>query len=148
LIFSSLIRHQRLLARFDLFFSGLASDAFSLNDPLMDFMLLGRGVDADVGDEEAFWEGSSRGAEVGAIAGETFEERDWDENDLVEGESSVGVAGIGDPRPAPLGRLTVDIRGLCTADGFGVLCMLYTPSVPNEWGVEYGMCWTWRRNDS
>ena len=128
------MRHQRLLARFSLLdlllLSGFTSDAFSLIDPLSDLRLFGRDVDVA---NETFC-ASSRGAEVGAMVGDRFEERD--ENDCTDGESSVGVAGIGDPRPVPFERLTLDIRGLCTADGLGVPCVLYTPSVPNECGVE------------
>lgn len=99
--FSSLIRHQRLLIRFDRFLRGFASEAFSLSDPLKDFKLLGRVVAVD---EEVLGGESSRGVDVGAIEGERFDDRDCDESDLVDGESRVGVAGRGDPRPVPLGR--------------------------------------------
>ena len=134
LILSSLMRHQRLLARFCLFFlSGFASAAFSLSDPLIDFKLFGR--DVDVGDPVAFC-ASSRGADVGPAVGHGLD--DWDESDCTDGESSVGMPEGDDPCSVTLDRLTPDTRGLCTADRLGVPCMLYAPSVPNECGVEYG----------
>ena len=40
-----------------------------------------------------------------------------EEKDRVDGDSSLGVEGTGDPRSFVLERLRAEIRGLCIADG-------------------------------
>jgi hypothetical protein len=113
--------------------------------------------DDDWGNCSEFVSGS-RGAEVGAgpldVAVVVMES--CEENDFIDGESNVGVEGTGDARPLVPGKLMLDIRGLCTAegtaegraDGYGLAWRLYAPSVPKETGVEKGSGWTWRRKAS
>jgi hypothetical protein len=59
----------------------------------------------------------ARGADVGA--GPRCDEGmvSWDENDRVDGQSSLGEEGIGDPRSLVLERFSAEMRGLCIADG-------------------------------
>jgi hypothetical protein len=97
-----------------------------------------------------------RGAEVGAGPLDEEDIVSCEDNDRVEGESSVAVDGTGDPRSMVLGRLSADMCGLCiadgatdgAADGYGLACRLYAPSVPSVAFVEKGRGWTWRRKDS
>lgn len=115
------MRHQRLLARFGFLFSvvSLIDEAFSFKD----LMLLGRAN--EVGEEVGSCsESSSRGADVGGGPRDAIDMDDCDESDRREGESSTGIAGIGDARSLTLERFVVDNRGLWTADGFGLPCTL------------------------
>lgn len=153
--------HHLLLVFLDLRFSGFASAidaAFSVALSLSDLRLLVRdkpSVSADEGGSRSELVSTSRGADVGAgplgVAIESCEEKD-----CTDGESRVGVDGTGDACPLVPGKLMLEIRGLCTADGtadgraegYGLAWRLYTPSCPNDTGVENGSGCTCRRNDS
>jgi hypothetical protein len=142
------MRHQRLLFCCfpDRCFS-LIEAAFSLSERVL--FALGAVFDDIDGDE------SSRGADVGAAAREGLRDDEdcevEDESDATDGEWSAG-GGRGDSPPVEVVRFDVDARGLCSAEGFGLFWtlfwILYTPSAPNEAGVENGTGCTWRRNDS
>lgn len=144
------MRHHLLLAFFDRRLKGfwsLMDAAFSVALSLRDRRLRVRDNDsvsvADCGRRSESVSGFL-GAEVGAglrdLKVEAMES--CDDNDRVDGESSARVDGIGEPLSIVPGRLTDEIRGLCIADGaaegYGLACRLYAPSVPNETGVEKG----------
>jgi hypothetical protein len=124
LILSSLMRHQRFVARLARFLSGFTSCIVSLTLAafcLNDLTLFGR--DADESDEDGgLGDSSSRGADVGAEVGAGPREvlEDIEENDRKEGDGSTGVAGMGEEFSSMPGGLDVDIRGLCTADCAGL----------------------------
>jgi len=160
LILSSLIRHHLLLVFFDFRLRGFDSfidEAFSDARSFSDRTLLVRDkeslpVPVSV-EEDAICSGSDsdmRGAEVGAGPLEDAGMVSCEDSDRVEGEFSVGVDGTGDPRSMVMGRLSADMRGLCTAegatdgaaDGYGLACRLYAPSVPSVAFVENGRGWT------
>jgi hypothetical protein len=156
LILSSLIRHHLLLVFFDFRRKGFDSfidDAFSDARSFNDRTLLVRDkeslpVPGSVA-EDAVCSGSDsdmRGAEVGAGPLVEAGMVSCEESERIEGELSVGVDGTGDPRSMVLGRLSAEMRGLCTAegatdgaaDGYGLACRLYAPSVPSVALVENG----------
>lgn len=154
--------HHLLLAFFDLRLRGFDSAieaAFSEALSFSDRRLLVRdspSVSDDDGGSRSKFVSGSRGADVGAGPLDVVAIDSCEENDRIDGESSVGVEGTGDPRSLVAGRLILDMRGLCTADGtaegraegYGLAWRLYAPSVPNETGVEKGSGCTCRRKDS
>jgi hypothetical protein len=125
LILSSLMRHHLLLPFFALRLKELASlmdAAFSWALSFSDRMLIVRDKDAVpvLADEGGNWRESVsdvRGADVGAGPRCVDAVVSWEENDRVDGESSLGVEGTGDPRSLVLERLSAEMRGLCIADG-------------------------------
>jgi hypothetical protein len=146
------MRHQRFVVRLARLFNGFASVMVSETVAalcLNDLTLFGRDID-EREDDGGRIDSSSRAADVGAEVGAGPREviDDCDERDRTDGVASVAVAELSDGRSSTPGRFADDIRGLCTADGIGLPCTLYTPPVPNEFGVEYGMGCTWRRKDS
>ena len=137
------MRHQRFDARLALFFSGFASVIVSVTVAAFcrkDLTLLVREIE-DSEEDGGRTGSSSRGADVGAEVGAGPRDvlDDCEESERNDGEGSMGVAGIGEDRSSTPVRFAADNRGLCTADGMGLPCTLYTPPVPNECGVEYGM---------
>ena len=120
------MRHHLLFAFFDLRRRGFESaidEAFSDARSFSDRILFVRDRDSPpfpLPVDEAICDGSgscTRGADVGAGPRDADGMVSCEDNDRVDGESSVGVDGVGDRRSIWLGRLSADIRGLCIADG-------------------------------
>lgn len=121
--------HHLLLAFFDLRLSGFDSAidaAFSVALSFSDRRLFVRDrlsvSAAEGGNRRELVSNGSGGADVGAGPLVVDAIESCDENDLIDGESSVGVDGTGDARPLVPGKFMLDIRGLCTADGTAEGC--------------------------
>jgi hypothetical protein len=72
---------------------------------------------ADDGNNRRGSVSGARGADVGAGPRCAEGMVSCEENDRVDGELSLGVEGIGDPRSLVLDRFSAEICGLCIADG-------------------------------